>query len=580
MSSSWIQELREMKTAMEEGLVTQEEYDVTKNAILGSIRNKCSRSNPTSSELVLQPEKQGGSKLYLIVKPEQAGKTMEVLQRMVGAHRTNHTISIIFCDNSLLQVSQTKARAGVMRGLGKICEISSSKDSDARSANDLYCLFDENEDEYTTIACCAHSTQIHVNINDFLNKMARRVPLQKFEIYFDEASKVAVSDKMSAKVREWEHLSNVEKIYFIDATPESKEGGLLSVYADVTPLNLCYPKGPLSANYIGVADFDWVVSKPRSGENSVGYAKRILDVDPLKAGDYAFIPAGFKRASHYDMRDMLVEKNALVVVLNGELKGLSIKHKVGGVTTSTEFDQIQSSSINDIIEKEAWLLAKKLNKPLVITGGVVPGRGLSFQKEGMLFTRGIFGPNVATNAKDRSQKAGRLKGNIRHFPGYAPCKVHSSKAFHDECVLQEEFGRWLQQEALKGEEGEETKMDQYTAQQELERRMVEMGMKNKDRGEPTIEKFYGDEGQAEGKKWYDDKLHSVFRGRGPNIRVKKEDGMYHTTIRTMGNRAYSTLELDAEKRFGLGKNEKFRFHPCYADVSDSRTLQWWLIYYK
>ena len=579
-----LQILRELKNAVNEGLLTQEEFDETKKVILKGIKDRRPASNVTpaevSTELVVQSKTQNGSKFYLIVKPEQAGKTMEVLQRMVGSYRTSHTISIIFCDNSLLQVSQTKERAENMEGLGKICEISSSPGQHARNSNDLYCLLEENEEGYTTITCCANSTQIQGNIDKFLKMMDRKRKHVKFEIYFDEASKVAVSDKTSTKIREWERLPNVEKIYFIDATPESKEGGLLSVYADVTPLNLCYPKGKLSPNYVGVADFDHVEFEPMSGENCVGYAKRILDANPLKAGDYAFIPAGFKIKSHSAMRDMLIEQGALVVTLNGEFKGLSIKHEVDGETHSIEFNkkQTQTSSINDIIDKRAWSIAKKLNKPLVITGGMVPGRGLSFQKPGMMFTRGIFGPNIATNAKDRSQKYGRLKGNIRGWLGYTPCKVHSSKKFHDECVLQENFGRWLQQEAFKGEEGIETKMNQDTAHQELERMQVEMGMKNPDRGDPTIVKFEGEEGQEQGKAWFTENLLSIVGGRGPNLREKVK-GMYHTSIRTLGNRAYSVEELDGNKGCGLGAKEKWRFHPCYGDINDPTTLQWWFIYY-
>lgn len=584
-----IQMLREMKMAVAEGVFTQEEYDTAKNLFLRGIKDRLQAPKPAdvevstvevSTEVVVQPETHRGSKFYLIVKPEQAGKTREVLQRMVGSYRTNHTISIIFCDNSLLQVSQTKERAGDMEGLGKICELSSSPGATSKNERDLFYLFDENEEGYTTITCCANSTQIKGNIDKFLKKMDEKRKHVKFEIYFDEASKVAVSSNTSTKIQEWERLSNVEKIYFIDATPESKEGGLLSVYADVTPLNLCYPKGKLSPDYVGVDDFDHIVFEPMSGENCVGYAKRILDANPLKVGDYAFIPAGFKRKSHYAMRDMLIKHEALVVVLNGELKGLSIKHEVGGITHELKFDEkkIQTSSINDIIDEHAWSIAKKLNKPLVITGGMVPGRGLSFQKPGMLFTRGIFGPNIATNAKDRSQKYGRLKGNIRSMEGYTPCKVHSSKKFHDECVLQENFGRWLQQEAFKGEEGCETKMNQDTAHQELERMQVEMGMKNPDRGDPTIMKFEGEEGFSQGKAWFTQNLKKIFKGHGPRSRPKV-NGMYHTSIRTMGKRAYSVEELNGNKGCGLGAKEKWRFHPCYSDINDPTTLQWWLIYY-
>jgi len=121
-------------------------------------------------------------------------------------------------------------------------------------------------------------------------------------------------------------------------------------------------------------------------------------------------------------------------------------------------------------------------------------------------------------------------------------------------------------------------MNQDTAHQELERMQVEMGMKKPDRGDPTIVKFEGEEGFSQGKAWFTENLKSIFGGHGPRIRPKVK-GMYHTSIRTMGNRAYSVEELEANKGWGLGSNEKYRFQPCYRDINDPTTLQWWFIYY-
>jgi len=585
-----IEMLRIAKEAMVNGILGKEEYETWfKTTFLEKIKKtqqyQTGKSAPTTS--VGESKTQTGSKLYMIVKPEQAGKTKEVLMRMVGAFKGGDTISIIFCDNSLLQVSQTKDRAGKEDGLGKICEISSSKDANAKNAAELCDLFWENEEGYSTIACCAHSVQIHQNINGFLTKMAKRTPNQKFEIYFDEASKVAIAPKMVKRVHEWERLPNIEKIYFIDATPESREGGILSVYADDELIRLCCPTSELSENYIGVADFNHIECEALPGENSVGYAERILNADPLKSGDYAFIPSSFKRDSHYDMRDMLIAKGAVVVVLNGEHKGISCKYASDDKVTTLDFDKsaMQTDSIVDIIEREAWSVAKRLNKPLVITGGLVPGRGLSFQTEGMLFTRGIFGPNIATTAIASSQKYGRIKGNIRHLSGYAPCKVHSSKKFHKECVVQEKFARWLQVEASKGSEGDETTMNKKKAQQELTRMSVEIGLQKEARGEPTIKKFYGEEGQNEVKQWFAENLSSILGGKGPRKTKLNADGYY---VRPLGKDDKRKDVCSVERLYKFRKwnqdakptsTHPYTWFPCYEDVNDKSTLQWWLIWY-
>tara|TARA_B100000795_G_scaffold254564_2_gene225565 strand:- start:55 stop:1839 length:1785 start_codon:yes stop_codon:yes gene_type:complete len=575
-----IGQLKQYNELFTKNLISYSEYVELKSNIIQKWKKNDHKYDAPSVKLAVNLKKVT-DKLFLIVKPEQAGKTREVLTRMVTQYKAENTISIVFCDNSLLQVSQTKERGNKFEGLGNICEISSSVSSDAKSAADLLDIFYDNELKFSSIVCCAHSKQLHKNIDEFLTKMAKRKPQYNFEVYIDEASKVATSEKMHNRIRNWELLHNVNKIYFIDATPEDERGGLFSVYT-VLSLAPSYTDGPsLSENYIGVKDFDHVVFEPQMGEDNVGYAKRILDAHPLKVGDYAFIPSGHKQKSHNAMTNMLIEKGAVVVVLNGKFKGTyhSVVDVEGTHNHATVFShkEIQSSSINDIIEKWALNLAKKYKKPLVITGGMVPGRGLSFQKRGLLFTRGIFGPAIANNNMERSQKYGRLKGNIRDFEGYAPVKVHSSKKFHTGCLVQEHTSRWLLDQAQLGEDGYETKMDKETIRQEIKRKTSEYIHEKEIREGPTIKIFMGEAGQLEGRKWYSDNLKIMFGGKGPRIR-KMVDGKFECTVRG-DKHIYTVQELEKNKGYGLGKKEKYRFYPCYENVLDLTTLQWWLIYY-
>tara|TARA_B100000795_G_scaffold238389_1_gene199481 strand:+ start:759 stop:2591 length:1833 start_codon:yes stop_codon:yes gene_type:complete len=594
---SAIERLRDLKLCFNEELISQEDYDECKRVILRKMKMQDytpeSKTNDTPSNIVTNfPKKLTEGKLYLITKPEQAGKTNEVLTKMVTSFKKENTISIIFCDNSLLQVAQTKHRGDTFEGLGEICEISSAvtkknvdKDGgDARNAADLFYKF-RKPTKISTIVCCAHAVQLHLNIDQFLADMTSERPQYNFEIYIDEASKVAISEKMCDLVRKWENLSNVGKIYFIDATPEDSSGkrGLFTTYGELKLASLT-TGALLSADYVGVGDFNHVPFEPLIGEDNVGYAKRILDADPLKNDDYAFIPAGHKQESHELMCQMLIEKGAVVVVLNGAFKGTKYRLKGSdGVTKkhTIEFEKkmMTTSAINDIIKNTAWELAKKYGKPLVITGGIVPGRGLSLQKPGLIFTRGIFGPFVANTNMDRSQAYGRLKGNIRSWVGYTKVKVHSSKKFHMGCIHQEETSRWLLQQGELGEEGYETKMNNDTVQKKMTQMSVEMGLQKEARGEPTIKKFFGEDGQIQGKEWYVQNLKKVFSGtRGPNIKVKNVEGKFNCTIRG-DEHIYSTEEMNRNKGYGLGKNEKFRFNPCYRDTNDVTTLEWWLIYF-
>ena len=65
-------------------------------------------------------------------------------------------------------------------------------------------------------------------------------------------------------------------------------------------------------------------------------------------------------------------------------------------------------------------------------------------------------------------------------------------------------------------------------------------------------------------------------------KIYKRDGIsgfYKGSIRK-GLEILSTDEVNKEKRWGFGKEPGIRSYPCYSDVNDPKTLQWWLIYYE
>lgn len=101
-----------------------------------------------------------------------------------------------------------------------------------------------------------------------------------------------------------------------------------------------------------------------------------------------------------------------------------------------------------------------------------------------------------------------------------------------------------------------------------------------DRGDPTIKKFYGEEGQNEMIKWFKDNLKDKMSEgkRGPNMK-KINNGFFKGSIRK-SLQILSTGEVNREKRWGFGKEPGIRSYPCYSDVNDQNTLQWWLIYYE
>ncbi len=99
-----------------------------------------------------------------------------------------------------------------------------------------------------------------------------------------------------------------------------------------------------------------------------------------------------------------------------------------------------------------------------------------------------------------------------------------------------------------------------------------------DRGEPIIQKFYGESGQNEMIKWFKENI-KIKGKRGPIKKKIDGSGFYKGSIRK-GLEILSTEEVNKEKRWGFSDGPGTRTYPCYSDVNDPNTLEWWLIYYE
>ena len=92
--------------------------------------------------------------------------------------------------------------------------------------------------------------------------------------------------------------------------------------------------------------------------------------------------------------------------------------------------------------------------------------------------------------------------------------------------------------------------------------------------EPTINKFKTYE---EVKKYYNDKLKENVGGRGPNKIKPNENGFYQATIRSV-KKIYNYNEIYNNRKYGL-KEDNYRLYPCYKDITNKSTLEWWFIHY-
>jgi len=108
---------------------------------------------------------------------------------------------------------------------------------------------------------------------------------------------------------------------------------------------------------------------------------------------------------------------------------------------------------------------------------------------------------------------------------------------------------------------------------------------NKKRPEPTINIFKRQEEVKEFyKKVLGPKLDALDPNRkkpsnGPRIRdLLNEEGKYVSFIREKRG-VHSCKEVYKARTCGLNETTRYRLYPCYEDVTDSSTLQFWLIYY-
>jgi hypothetical protein len=71
---------------------------------------------------------------------------------------------------------------------------------------------------------------------------------------------------------------------------------------------------------------------------------------------------------------------------------------------------------------------------------------------------------------------------------------------------------------------------------------------------------------------------------GPTMRGRKQVNGFYLSASNSETRVRSTNEIYKIRKYAFSKktddtNHKFVVHPCYRDVNDANTLEWWLIYY-
>ncbi len=513
-------------------------------------------------------------RFILICKPEQSGKTFVMIEKINEAFDETDcgkiTVNFIFCDNSLLLTKQTSNRVGNEVKTPPGCtntyvEFSSAKNAETQSEVEVkWGIVGQG---ITNIICCTNMWRVRyvMNIIKDLNKCMKGKYI--FKIWIDEADKFNTSiDKFIPFAEENENVH----FFCMTATPEA----LFRKYSYMMVLPLenttCEDYHGWGDNNIEIRDNEYLTTEGFVNKIIVEVMEQNNGVVP--PGTLWYIPADRKKSSHEKMRELLIAKGFAVFVVNGN--GLEL-----ALPDGTHIIKDKTKELHELV-RELYREYDISRFPLAMTGYICIGRGVSIMQEGEgEFDAFIFNFSIlsnCTNKAEASQQAGRGKGNIKNWNGYEPQTVYTTAEFNKVATEWEHRSRDLATLAFSHNQRDPTVI--------TKNEFRSIGGSGIDtvaalKPEPVIKVFNT---QEEVKKYFRTEGKGKVRGTGPRIIERRGDGYYTVAIRKGKNderRVCSCDDIYKERRSGLGKSVKYRVYPCYKNVEDQNTLQWWLIYY-
>jgi hypothetical protein len=390
----------------------------------------------------------------LICKPEQSGKTFLMIQHIIKditfPISGKEMINIILCDNNLLLTKQTSQRVDselsefVHNGIS-YSELSSHERAACHDMASAFVAIVAKG--VRNIICCTNRRRID-DIYNLVKNLNEDSPFtrDKFHtnIWLDEADKFleAISDTLIPIVNKYENVH----VKLITATPEP-------LFTKYKYMNVFPIETTTTEQYHGWED-NCIDIRPK--KECLEFAEFILtDIakDKILPGTKWFIPSRTAKNSHGRMKDLCVASNMAVLCVNGD----GIILTIPGIHDSISIEK--NAEINVTILK----LYKKYNLKkyaFAITGNICIGRGISIMSSSFMMDYAIL--SHYSNKNEASQLAGRMKGNIKGFPGYKEksCTIYTTDDFHKIAIEWEQKSKNLATIAYKKEqEGNSTVLD-------------------------------------------------------------------------------------------------------------------------
>lgn len=369
---------------------------------------------------------QAAAKTELIVQPVQSGKTRRVFDIIKVAHFLNpDRVNVIFHSNNIglgHQLSTRLQNDNVLKTCGRVLiwnsgavPVQADPDPDApiitnESPGEVARFIVEQRVAF--VLCCDNPRR-WTSVRDLVTFLGRLRQVLPMSLFIDEADARITFQNYDAFAG---GEPMIEHIYLITATPER----LLRDYPDGIPVAIDM-KPVTDANYVGVADQDWLLLAGDAGAAAdayVAYALEHPDVARrLLPGTRWFVPGSVARQSHDSIANLFLARGCHVLVINGEHREMRRPHGQA-VQAIADTPGAASTELSAVLA-DWWNADAELRAtPLIVTGHICLSRGISIQ-DGMggrfLFDVSIIAPK--RNRDEAYQMVGRVLGGFGHVRG-------------------------------------------------------------------------------------------------------------------------------------------------------------------
>ena len=511
------------------------------------------------------------SRMVLICKPEQSGKTFvmleEIKNNITSPPYDKPIINFVFCDNNLLLTLQTSKRFKDVRisetGEAYI-EFSSharTKYNSAEAVHGGICM-----NQIYNVLCCTNGKRVR-DIEKLVTSLSGQYAIK---IWLDEADKYlpAVNDTFKPLVEKYTDVS----LYCITATP-------YGLFAEFGEFNVFPLIDTTSEDYHGWNDNILQFYSLPSG--TVDFADHVLKQNPdqILPGKKWFIPADYTKSSHKAMAEMCGRHGLATIIVNGDgIECILPNLRTKRIKKTDEFNKLLLGLYQDED-------LKLYDYSVAITGYLCVGRGISIMSEDFMFDYGIL--SSSHNPQEASQNAGRLKGNIRRYTNYKAPIVFTTPTFDEIAKEWEEKSRALAKIAhAKQSEGDSTVI--------TEEEFQGIGGKPVPETHTVFNVYITQEEAIEYIKEGVIKKYNIMMPKnqtklkqGARKKEKEKDGKYQGFyIASLEDRKKGKKETmvprllsDVEKfqkgsQRTLGKKNEWKMRPCYRDLEDKTTLVW------